>query len=98
PTMPLDPEDIEKGRQIFRPGDLAERLNAENPENLEAAHANLAEARGRQTEEARERLADRIAANEAHGLHRNAPSIEETPVDTETPPPPPPGSLQIDTT
>ena len=98
PAMPLDQEDLDKGRQIFRAGELAERLNAEDPENLEAARANLAEARGRQTHEARERLADRIAANEARGLHRNAPSIEEAPVDTEAPPPTPPVSAQTETT
>src|SRR5437016_14479406 len=51
--MPLDKEDLDKGRTVFRPGELAERLNADDPENLEAARANLAEGRERRTQEAK---------------------------------------------
>lgn len=79
--MPLDPGDIEQGRTVHRPQEHARILNQGDPENLRAALENLDDAERSRASEARERLNDRIAANEAKGLHRTAPPIEEETVE-----------------
>lgn len=84
--MPLDDQDRELGRVPHRPRAHAELLNRGNPENLDAALGNLTEAEQRQTREAKQRIEEKIAQNEASGLHRTAPPIEEEPpVNTDRP-------------
>ena len=78
-NMPLDDQDRELGRVPHRARAHAELLNRDNPDNLDAALGNLSDAEQRQAHEAAERLADRIAENEAKGLHRHAPALEEDP-------------------
>lgn len=81
----LDEQDRELGRVPHRASDHARLLN-KDPDNLEAAQAGLAEAQTRREAQARERIQEKIAENEAKGLHRTAPAIEEEPlVETERP-------------
>lgn len=80
--MPLDDQDRDLGRTVHRAHAHAELLNRDSPENLEAALGNLDEAAQRRSANARDRLQDKIAENEARGLHRNAPPPEEEPVET----------------
>lgn len=84
--MPLDEQDVDLGRTPYRARAHAEQLNPD-PANLDAALGNLTDAEQRRAATSRERLNDTIAANEARGLHRTAPPIEEDPavVDPERP-------------
>lgn len=88
---PVDEDDIEKGRTPYRAREHAVHLNRNTPENLDAALSSLTEAQQRHAIQGQERLADRIATNEASGLHRTAPVTEEDPpmTDTERPTPSP---------
>lgn len=84
-TMPLDEQDVELGRTPYRARAHAAQLNPD-PANLDAALGNLTDAAERRAADSRDRLHDTIAANEARGLHRTAPPIEEDPtVDTKRP-------------
>lgn len=86
--MPLDEQDRELGRRPLRAQEHAEILQAQAPAHLrDEAHIELAvagvnESRQRRDAEGRQRVQEKIAENEARGLHRNAPALEEEAVET----------------
>lgn len=81
--MPLDPGDIEQGRVPLRARDHAQIIQdltdprLRDPSAVETAEIGVDERRRALAAESREVIQDKIAANEAKGLHRTAPPIEE---------------------